>query len=246
MLILKFYEEENMLNYDTISLTEATNMQNELSKKVSLTTENVKITTIAGGDISHNKDSDIVYAGIVVLSYPQMIPISYSLVIAKTTFPYIPGYLGFREVPALIKAWDMLPQKPDLMILDGQGITHPRRMGIASHFGVLTGHPSIGCAKNMLHGDYKSLGLDKFNDSPIMSNGEHIGFALRTKDGVKPVYISPGHKVSVNDSLELMKACVRKHRIPEPTRLAHEKVNLFRVGKLKEGYHVIDVQTELF
>lgn len=235
-----------MLNYDTISLTEAANMQNELSKKVSLTTENVNITTIASGDISHNKDSDIVYAGIVVLSYPQMIPLSYSLVMAKTTFPYIPGYLGFREVPALIKAWDMLLQKPDLMILDGQGITHPRRMGIASHFGVLTGHSSIGCAKNMLYGDYKSLGLDKFNDSPIISNGEHIGFALRTKDGVKPVYISPGHKVSVNDSLKLMKACVRKHRIPEPTRHAHEKVNLFRVGKLKEGYHVIDVQTELF
>lgn len=235
-----------MLNYDGISLTDATNIQNELRNDVSLITENISITTIAGGDISHNKDTDIVYAGIVVLSYPQMLPLSYSLVIAKTNFPYIPGYLGFREVPALLKAWEQIPKKPDLMILDGQGVTHPRRMGIASHFGVLTNHPSIGCAKNMLHGSYKPLGLEKYNNSPIISQGEHMGFALRTKQGVKPVYISPGHKVSVNDSLELMKPCVLKHRIPEPTRLAHEKVNLFRVGKLKEGYHVIDVQTELF
>ncbi|MNJ95060.1 Endonuclease V [compost metagenome] len=235
-----------MLNYDGISLIDATNIQNELRDKVSLITQNNVITTIAGGDISHNKDTDIVYAGIVVLSYPQMVPLSYSLVIAKTTFPYIPGYLGFREVPALLQAWNQIPEKPDLMILDGQGITHPRRMGIASHFGVLTDHPSIGCAKNMLYGDYKPLGLEKYNDSPIISQGEHIGFVLRTKDGVKPVYISPGHKVSVNDSLELMRPCILKHRIPEPTRLAHEKVNLFRIGKLKEGYHVIDVQTELF
>lgn len=235
-----------MLNYEGISLIDATSIQNQLRNKVSLITQNSSITTIAGADISHNKDTDIVYAGIVVLSYPQMIPLSYSLVIAKTTFPYIPGYLGFREVPAMLQAWNQIPEKPDLMILDGQGITHPRRMGIASHFGVLTDHPSIGCAKNMLYGDYKPLGLKKYNDSPIISQGEHIGFVLRTKDGVKPVYISPGHKVSVNDSLELMRPCILKHRIPEPTRLAHEKVNLFRIGKLKEGYQVIDVQTELF
>lgn len=235
-----------MLNYDSTSLTEATDIQNQLRQSVSLITENKNITTIAGGDISHNKDTDIVYAGIVILSYPQMQLLSYSLVEAKTTFPYIPGYLGFREVPALLQAWEKLPQKPDLMILDGQGVTHPRRMGIASHFGVLTDHPAIGCAKNMLYGNYKALGLTKFSYSPIISQEEHMGYAVRTKDNVKPVYISPGHKVSVTDSLELMKPCILKHRIPEPTRLAHEKVNLFRVGKLKEGFHVADVQGELF
>jgi deoxyribonuclease V len=235
-----------MLNYDNTSLTEATEIQNRLRNSVSLITKNKNITTIAGGDISHNKDTDIVYAGIVVLSYPQMQLLSYSLVIAKTTFPYVPGYLGFREVPALLLAWEQLPQKPDLMILDGQGVTHPRRMGIASHFGVLTNHPSIGCAKNMLYGNYKPLGLQKFSTSPIISQEEHMGYAVRTKDNVKPVYISPGHKVSVADSLEFIKSCILKHRIPEPTRLAHEKVNLFRVGKLKEGFHVMDVQTDLF
>lgn len=235
-----------MLNYDSISLTEATDIQNQLRHSVSLITETKNITTIAGGDISHNKDTDIVYAGIVVLSYPQMLVLSYSLVIAKTIFPYVPGYLGFREVPALLQAWEQLPQKPDLIILDGQGITHPRQMGIASHFGVITNHPAIGCAKNMLYGNYKPLGLHKFSNSPIISNEGHIGFAVRTKENVKPVYISPGHKVSVADSFELMKPSILKHRIPEPTRLAHEKVNLFRVGKLKEGYHVADLQGSLF
>lgn len=235
-----------MLNYDSISLTEATDIQNQLRHSVSLITETKNITTIAGGDISHNKDTDIVYAGIVVLSYPQMQVLSYSLIIAKTIFPYVPGYLGFREVPALLQAWEQLPQKPDLIILDGQGITHPRQMGIASHFGVITDHPAIGCAKNMLYGNYRPLGLQKFSNSPIISKEEHIGFAVRTKENVKPVYVSPGHKVSVSDSFGLMKPCILKHRIPEPTRFAHEKVNLFRVGKLKEGYHVADLQGSLF
>lgn len=235
-----------MKNYDGTSLTQATEIQNQLRHNVSLFTENKNITTIAGGDISHNKDTDIVYAGIVMLSYPQMQLLSYSLVVSTTTFPYVPGYLGFREVPSLLEAWEQIPNKPDLIILDGQGVTHPRRMGIASHFGVLANHPAIGCAKNMLYGNYRPLGLEKFSSSPIISQEEHMGYAVRTKDNVKPVYISPGHKVSVRDSLELIKPCILKHRIPEPTRLAHEKVNLFRVGKLKAGYHTVNVQGELF
>jgi deoxyribonuclease V len=104
-----------MLNYNDTSITEATEIQNQLRNSISLITETKSITTIAGGDISHNKDTDIVYAGIVVLSYPQMQLLSYSLVISKTIFPYVPGYLGFREVPALLEAWEQLPQKPDLM-----------------------------------------------------------------------------------------------------------------------------------
>src|ERR1044072_4034972 len=148
-----------MLNYNDTSLIEATKIQNELRQKVSLQTFKKNIKTIAGGDISHNKFSNTVYAGIVVLSYPDMVVQSYSLVEAETKFPYVPGYLGFREVPALLQAWEQLPEKPDLMVLDGQGITHPRRMGIAPHFGVLADNPAIGCAKNMLFGKYNPLGL---------------------------------------------------------------------------------------
>lgn len=235
-----------MLDYNTTSLIEATAIQNELRHKVVLQTGSRNIKTIAGGDISHNKDTDIIYAGIVVLSYPQMAILSYSLIITKTQFPYIPQYLGFREVPALLEAWVQLAEKPDLMVLDGQGITHPRRAGIASHFGVLADHPAIGCAKNMLFGNYKPLGLDKGSVSTIYDQNEILGYALRTKSGVKPVYISPGHKISVADSLSIMQNCIVRHRIPEPTRQAHEKVNLLRVGKLKPGYFKADIQGSLF
>lgn len=161
---------------------------------------------------------------------------------AKTNFPYIPQYLAFREAPALLQAWEQIPNKPDVLVLDGQGITHPRRMGIASHFGVLANQTTIGCAKKMLFGNYKPLALEKNSISPIFDNNEKIGFALRTKTGVKPVYISPGHLVTLNETLTIMKNCIQKYRIPEPTRIAHEKVNLFRVGKLKEGYYEVSNQ----
>jgi len=235
-----------MLNYDNLSLTAATALQNEMRHSLSLHTQINNSTTIAGGDISHNKDTDVIYAGIIVLSYPQMVVQSYSLVVASTKFPYVPGFLGFREVPALLQAWEQLPVKPGIMILDGQGITHPRRMGIASHFGLLANCPAIGCAKSMLFGNYPPLPPDKFSSSPITNNNELLGYALRTKDSVSPVYVSPGHKVSVADSLEIMKNCVQKHRIPEPTRQAHNYVNLLRMGRLQPGYYEVDRQMGLF
>jgi len=235
-----------MLNYDTITLTEATAIQNELRGRIILQTLNTNIKSIAGADISHNKDTDVVYAGIIVLSYPEMVLQSYSLVVAHTKFPYIPGFLGFREVPCLLQAWQLLPEKPDLLILDGHGITHPRGSGIACQFGVLANAATIGCAKNMLFGTYTPLNPEKFSASPITHNNQILGHALRTKSGVKPVYISPGHKISVADTLTVVKKCTGKYRIPEPTRLAHEKVNLFRVGKLPAGYHKIIIQPDLF
>ena len=236
-----------MLNYDHFSLTEATSLQNELRHDLINQTDISDFTTIAGADISHNKDTDIVYAGIVILNYPQMVVQSYSLVVAKTTFPYIPGFLGFREVPALLQAWEQIPVKPGVVILDGQGITHPRRMGIASHFGLLANHATIGCAKSMLFGHFPELGTTKFSDSPILSpNNELLGYALRTKNNVNPVYISPGHKMSVPDSLNIMKQCIKQHRIPEPTRMAHEYVNLIRTGQLQSGFYKADTQIGLF
>jgi len=237
-----------MLNYDGVSLNQATEMQNQMRHQLALHKGYDTITTIAGGDISHNKNEDTVYAGIVILSYPQMVLLSYSLVIAETKFPYVPGFLGFREVPSLLQAWEQIPNKPDMMILDGQGITHPRRMGIASHFGLLADTPAIGCAKSMLYGKFPALSTDKFSSSPIIgsNSNELLGYALRTKAGVTPVYVSPGHKVTVSDSLAIMKNCTLKHRIPEPTRLAHEKVNLLRVGRVQPGFHVADTQMGLF
>lgn len=227
-----------MFTYDHFTITEATHLQLEMREQIVLKPLEKEIRTIAGADISFNKYSTTVYAGIVVLSYPEMIVQSYSLVTAVTTFPYVPGYLAFREVPSLMLAWQQLPQKPDLLVLDGQGITHPRRMGIASHFGVLNNLPTIGCAKSMLYGKFDELGTEAFSNEPILSKGELLGYALRTKKQVQPVYISPGNLITVEESLEVMKNCMGKYRIPEPTRQAHEKVNLFRTGKLKAGFHI--------
>jgi len=240
-------EGKFMLNYDHFSISEATDLQNELKHKLSNQTDITDFTTIAGADISHDKDTDVVFAGIVVLTFPQMVVQSYSLVEARTTFPYVPNYLGFREVPPLLRAWQQLPVKPGVVVLDGQGITHPRRMGIASHFGLLTNHATIGCAKTMLYGHFPDLGNNKFSDSPIISPAnELLGYALRTKDKVNPVYISPGHKMSVPDSLTIMKQCIQKHRIPEPTRQAHEYVNMLRTGQLQPGYYTANSQLGLF
>ena len=229
-----------MFTYDHFTITEATRLQLEMREQIVLKPLEKEIKTIAGADISFNKYSTTVYAGIVVLSYPEMVVQSYSLVAAETTFPYVPGYLAFREVPSLMLAWQQLPQKPDVLVLDGQGITHPRKMGIASHFGVLNNQATIGCAKSMLYGKFDELEIEAFSNEPIFSKGEVLGYALRTKKQVQPVYISPGNLITAEESLEVMKNCMGRYRIPEPTRLAHEKVNLFRTGKLKEGFHLED------
>lgn len=227
-----------MFTYDHFTITEATRLQLEMQEQIVLKPLGKEIGTIAGADISFNKNSTTVYAGIVVLSYPGMIVQSYSLIVSETTFPYVPGYLAFREVPPLMLAWQQLPEKPDLLILDGQGITHPRKMGIASHFGVLNDQPTIGCAKSMLYGKFDELGTEAFSSEPILNKGEVLGYALRTKKQVQPVYISPGNLITTEESLEIMKNCMGKYRIPEPTRMAHEKVNLFRTGKLEAGFHI--------
>ena len=236
-----------MITYDHISIPEATQMQLEMREKIVLKPFEKRIRTIAGADISFNKFSSTVFAGIVVLSYPEMQLLSYSLVEAETIFPYVSGYLAFREVPSLLQAWEQLPGKPDVLILDGQGITHPRKMGIASHFGILENQATIGCAKSMMFGKFDDLGLEKNSSSPIVGKGELLGYALRTKNAVKPIYISPGNLITVEESLEVIRDCVGRYRIPEPTRLAHEMVNQFRIGNLKAGFHIAEnKQTVLF
>jgi deoxyribonuclease V len=220
-----------------VSPKEAIQVQKDLKDKIKigkfLNLE--KIQYIAGADISLNRFSSDIFAGIILLSFPDLKPINYSIIKSKTDFPYIPGLLSFREVPALLDVWKKLKTKPDVLIVDGQGIAHPRRLGIATHLGFLLDIPTIGCAKSLLYGKYeepaKTAGsfsylYDKYNQE------EKIGVVLRTKDNVKPVIISPGHKMDVEDALEIMKKCSGKYRIPEPTRLAHELVNQFRRGEL--------------
>ncbi len=202
------------------------------------------IKYIAGADVSMNLYSSTVYAGFVILAYPTLEVVAHAVVKDETHFPYIPGLLSFREIPSLLKAWEKLKKEspkfiPDIIVVDGIGIAHPRRLGIASHLGVILDMPTIGCAKSVLTGIYEEPGskpgsisylYDKFN------RGEIIGAALRTKiignKPVTPVFISSGNKIDLEDSLALIKSCVRKHRLPEPTRQAHEMVNRYRRGEL--------------
>ncbi|MFF5382749.1 endonuclease V [Pedobacter suwonensis] len=231
--------------YDHYTFEEAAAYQIELAKQLKFQ-QLQNIETIAGADISFNKNSDTMYAGIVILTYPDMVLRSFSLATYETSFPYKPGFLGFKEVPALLKVWDLIPVKPDVVVLDGNGILHPRRMGVASHFGVLTHQPTIGCAKSILYGDNHLPDKSKFSTTEIKSNGEILGYALRTKDNNKPVYISAGHLITSEQALALIKKCVGNYRIPEPTRLIHDIVNDFRTGKLKAGFHEVSAPLTLF
>lgn len=223
--------------YDSLSIAEARSLQERLRANIRLLPIQKEIQTIAGADISLNRFSEIIYAGIVILRYSDLQPLAYSLIKSATHFPYVPGFLAFREVPALVQAFQQMTTKPDVIMVDGHGIAHPRRMGIAAHFGSLIDVPALGCAKKILFGRYQEPDLAKGSYSPIMDKAETIGFALRSKSKVKEVFISPGCNISLDNSLDIAMHCVRNYRLPEPTRRAHEFVNLFRTGQLKAGYH---------
>ncbi|QNL49609.1 endonuclease V [Olivibacter sp. SDN3] len=228
--------------YDTLNIPQATLVQNELRRNLNIAPIKKVIKTIAGADISLNRFSNVIYAGIVVLDYETLLPIGYSMVESETNFPYVPGYLAFREVPALVKVIDQLPVKPDVIMVDGHGIAHPRRMGIAAHLGAVCGIPTLGCAKKKLYGKYIEPELLKGSYTSLHTKDETIGYVLRSKNNVKPVFISPGNNMDLSDSLNIAHHCTLKHRLPEPTRRAHEFVNLFRTGRISSGYHEIASQ----
>lgn len=226
--------------YDTLSIAEAKAVQNHLRESILLQPMQQDVRIIAGADISLNRFSETIYAGLVLLHYDTLQPFACSLVQGITRFPYVPGFLAFREVPALVQALEQLPFPPDAIMLDGHGIAHPRRMGIASHFGTLTGLPTLGCAKKRLFGTYKEPSPEKDAVAELKDKEETIGYAYRSKSKVKEVFISPGSNMSLEDSLRIARHCTGRYRLPEPTRRAHEFVNLFRTGKLQAGYHELN------
>ena len=216
---------------------EAIEVQQQLRNLVCLRPLARPVSAIAGADISFNKFSETVYAGIVVLSLPALRIIESAGVRSVAKFPYVPGLLSFREAPSLLEAWEKLKTKPDVLMLDGQGIAHPRRFGIACHVGVLLDLPTIGCAKSILVGRYGELGLQAGSRSPLVDRGEQVGVALRTKSKVSPVYVSPGHLIDLDSAVDLVLRSTGKYRQPEPTRQAHLLVNRLRVegGEDEEG-----------
>jgi deoxyribonuclease V len=176
---------------------------------------------IAGADISVNRFAKTGRAAVVVLDYPGLEPVEIQVIDGDISFPYVPGLLTFREAPLVLAAWERLTIKPDLFLVDGQGIAHPRRIGLASHLGLYLDMPTIGCAKSRLIGEYDEPGKEAGSNTELTDNGEVIGAVLRTRSGVKPVFVSIGHKLGLGDAVQWTLACCHGYRIPEPTRLAH-------------------------
>ena len=180
------------------------------------------VKTVGGGDVAYSKDGKYCFGAIAVLSFPDMEILDKATADGKIPFPYIPGLLSFREGPILIKAFQKLKQKPDVMIYDGQGIAHPRGMGLASHMGLWLDIPSIGCAKTPLLDGFISPGPSKGSVEWIRWEGKKVGAVLRTRETVKPLFVSPGHRIDLRTSIQLILKSCKGYRIPEPLRRAHQ------------------------
>ena len=183
---------------------------------------------IAGADVSYGRGSDLFFAAVVLLTYPELETVEERYAVEKAPFPYIPGLLSFREGPALLKAFAGLERNPDLIIFDGQGIAHPRGFGLASHLGLFLDVPAIGCGKRRLVGCHGEVGNSRGDHVPLVFDGRTVGAVLRTRPGVKPVFVSPGHRIGLDDSVEAVLNCCRGCRLPEPVRKAHRAVNRLR------------------
>ena len=204
-----------------VTTAQAREIQIELAGNVSRVNEVTQPAFIAGVDISVNRVKGEARGAVVVLNYPEMRLAEVKVATGKPEFPYVPGLLSFREAPLVLEACEKLVIEPDLFIVDGQGLAHPRRMGIACHLGLCLDKPAIGCAKSRLCGEHAAPGLSAGSDAELIDGGEVIGVALRTKPGVKPVYVSIGHKVDLPAAMHWVLACCRGYRLPESVRFAH-------------------------
>jgi len=205
-----------------VSVAQAREIQFSLAKKVSTEKGVVNPRLIAGIDISAPDARGVATGAVVVLRYPELDIVEVEEARSKIGFPYVPGLLSFRETPLILAACERLSNVPDLVLVDGQGIAHPRRFGLASHVGLLLDLPTVGCAKSILCGVHQPLGEEAGSQAELLDKGELVGAALRTKSGVKPVYVSVGHRIDLASALEWVLKCCRGYRLPEPARLAHQ------------------------
>ncbi len=204
-----------------LDVSQARELQVKLSHKVMRCNDKMNIKLIAGIDVSVSRYSRSGRAAVVVVNYPDLEVREISVAEGAIDFPYIPGLLSFREAPLALQAWKGLETRPDLLMVDGQGLAHPRRLGIASHLGLLLNIPSIGCAKSRLIGTHGSLPEEAGSYSLLLENDEVIGAVVRTKHAVKPLYVSIGHRTDLDSAIRLVLNCCQGFRLPQPTRLAH-------------------------
>ena len=205
-------------------------LQENIAKNIILADRFDKIELIGGVDVSFGKR--YAYGAFVVLSFPELKLIERAFSRVRITLPYVPGFLSFREEPAVIAAYNKLKTKPDIILFDGQGIAHPRRAGLACALGITLDKPTIGCAKTRLIGEYTDPDKYRGSASPLFFKEQVIGYVLRTKDNTNPIFVSPGHKVALDTAKQIALACCIKYRIPEPLRFAHTLSKLNKQGRI--------------
>ena len=218
---------KNLHNWN-LSYKQAIELQKSLASRVRFTPLKKNLQLIAGVDCAISKDGRRIIACMTVLKLPGLEFVEAASAARKADFPYIPGLLSFREAPACIAAAEKLKSSPDVFIVDGQGIAHQRRLGLAAHLGLFLDRPTVGCAKSRLVGTFEEPAVQKGRHSLLKDRNGVIGAVVRTRTGVKPVFVSVGHRCSLEDAIEIVMKCATKYRLPEPTRLAHQMV-----GKLK-------------
>jgi len=224
-----------------VSPREAIAIQDRLRGQVRVQGRLAEVRYIAGADVSWERAGGMGFAGVIVFEFPSLREVERVSCRGEATFPYVPGLLSFREGPLLLEAFKRLETEPDLVFFDGQGIAHPRRFGIASHMGVLLAKPAIGCAKSRLVGAHRDPGPRRGSRAALRDKGEVIGAVLRTRDEVRPVYVSVGHGLSLQEAVRLTLRCSDGCRIPRPTRLADNFVGEERLrARLGRGKWIVD------
>jgi deoxyribonuclease V len=201
------------------TLEEARAYQLAWARRVSAAGEPASLRRIGGVDVHFGRDG-LAWAAVALVEATGLELVASTLATAPARFPYVPGYLSFREVPAVLRALSLLEAPPDLLMVDGQGIAHPRRLGIAAHLGVITDLPTIGVAKSRLFGRFEPPATARGSWSPLTARGETIGAVVRSRDGVQPLFVSVGHRIGLEPAIELTLRTVTRYRLPEPTRLA--------------------------
>ncbi len=200
---------------------EAMALQSRLATEIDCRDDFGPVTRVAGVDVGFEDNGATTRAAVAVLAYPSLQLVTSAIARLPTRFPYVPGLLSFRDVPAVLAAMGQLDVAPDLLLCDGQGIAHPRRLGIASHLGLLLDIPSIGVAKTRLIGKHGEVPNERGAWVPLRDGGETVGAVLRTRQGVKPLYVSPGHRIGLESAIAWVMACLTRYRLPETTRWAH-------------------------
>ena len=220
--------EARALHRWRVSYREAVAIQESLREQLRIEPLAHSVHLIAGTDVAYSRASHRMYAAVVLVRLPSLEVVDAAEWYGRATFPYIPGLLTFREVPPLLEALRRLRTEPDALLFDGQGLAHPRQFGLACHGGLLFEKPAVGCAKARLVGEHGKVGSERGASVALIYRGTTVGAVLRTRHGIKPVYVSPGHLVDVPSAVALVLACTGRFRIPEPIRLAHHATTAMR------------------